>query len=137
VFESVEADISARIATSVRANPDADPLAVMRRGTRTWLDSCAEPEIHRIVLLDAPAVLGWERWTEIGNRHNMGLVSALLSHAMDVGRIPKQPVPPLAHTLLGAMREAALYLSRADNRKRARREVGAVVDRLIGGLAAP
>jgi AcrR family transcriptional regulator len=137
VFEAIEADVAVRLAAAAQKVPDPDPVAVMRRGVAVWLDACAEPEVHRIVLLDAPAVLGWERWTEIGNRHNMGLVQALLTHAMEVGRIPEQPVGPLGHTLLGALREGAMYLARADDQRQARIEVGAVIDRLLRGLTTP
>ncbi len=136
VFEAVEADVTERIGAAIAGGGLSDPLAVMRLGAHTWLQACAEPEIHRIVLLDAPAVLGWERWREIGNRHNMGLVLALLAHAIDVGRIPRQPVEPLAHTLLGALREAALYLALAQDRTQAANDVGAVIDTLINSLAA-
>jgi len=62
-------------------------------------------------------------------------VHALLAHAIEVGRLPQQPVPPLAHALLGALREAALYLVRADDPGQARIDVGAVIDRLINALA--
>lgn len=136
VFEAVEMGVAERIAAAVGGAGETDPIAVMRLGTNTWLDACAEPEIHRIALLDAPAVLGWERWTEIGNRHNMGLVQALIGHAIEVGRVPPQPVPPLAHTVLGALREAALYIARADDPVQARIDVGRVTDHLIGSLAA-
>jgi AcrR family transcriptional regulator len=137
VFESVEAEVTGRIGAAIASAGLSDPLAVMRLGAQTWLAASAEPEIHRIVLLDAPAVLGWERWREIGNRHNMGLVLALLAHAIEVGRIPAQPVEPLAHTLLGALREAALYLALAPNRTQAADDVGAVIDTLINSLGAP
>jgi AcrR family transcriptional regulator len=137
VFESVEAEVTGRIGAAIASAGLSDPLAVMRLGARTWLAASAEPEIHRIVLLDAPAVLGWERWREIGNRHNMGLVLALLAHAIEVGRIPAQPVEPLAHTLLGALREAALYLALAPDRTQAADDVGAVIDTLINSLGAP
>jgi AcrR family transcriptional regulator len=135
VFEAVEAQVTERIAAEIGAADQSDPLAVMKLGATTWLDACAEPEIHQIVLVDAPAVLGWARWTEIGNRYNMGLVRALLAHAIEVGRIPEQPVDATAHTLLGALREAALYLARADDRSQARQDTGVVIDRLIQALA--
>jgi AcrR family transcriptional regulator len=147
VFEAVEADITARIAAAVAAaaggpdGADLDPITAMRVGASTWLDACTEPEVQRIALLDAPAVLGWERWTEISNRYNIGLVQELLSHAIAVGRIPQQPVPPLAHALLGTVREAALYLVRAYDRAtdqaQARTDMGAVIDRMIEALAVP
>lgn len=136
-FEAVEMEVASRIAGAVSQSGATDPIAIMRLGTSAWLDACAEPEVHRIVLLDAPAVLGWERWTEIGNRHNMGLVQALIAHAIEVGRIPAQPVPPLAHTVLGALREAALYIARADDPVQARIDVGNVTDHLIQSLAEP
>ncbi|HZU47747.1 MAG TPA: TetR family transcriptional regulator [Mycobacterium sp.] len=135
VFEAVEAEVSQRIGEAVAAADQSDPLVVMRLGANTWLDACAEPEIHQIVLVDAPAVLGWARWTEIGNRYNIGLVRALLAHAIEVGRIPPQPLDATAHTLLGALREAALYLARADDHEQARRDTGAVIERLIQALA--
>jgi hypothetical protein len=37
--------------------------------------------------------------------------------------------------LLGALDEAALYVSRASDRDQARREMDAVCDRLINGIA--
>jgi hypothetical protein len=111
-----------------------DPIEVMRLGARFWLDACADPEIQRIVLVDAPAVLGWTRWTEIGNRYNTGLVRGLLTSAIETGRIPPQPVEATALTMLGAMREATLYVALAQNHNQARQEAGAVMDRLIGAL---
>jgi AcrR family transcriptional regulator len=137
VFEVVEAEVTARISAAVAAAEQTDPIAVMRLGASTWLNACAEPDIHRIVLLDAPAVLGWTRWRDIGNRHNIGLVQGLLTHAMEVGRIPPRPVEALAHILLGALREAALYLALAADRAQARQDVGGIVDQLIQTLERP
>lgn len=134
-FEEVEVETTARIGGAVDAAGATDPITAMKLGAATFLDVCAEPEMARIMLLDAPSVLGWERWTEISNQHNMGLVQALLAAGIEVGRIPDQPIPPLAHTLLGALREAALYLARAEDRSVARAEVGAVMNRFIQSIA--
>ena len=135
VFEALETDVAGRIAEAAGQEPDPDPIAIMRAGVAAWLDACAEPEVHRIMLTDAPAVLGWERWVEISNRYNMGLAQALLEAAMEVGRVPRQPVAPLAHTLIGAVREAAMYLARAADQRQARAEIGHVMDQLLRGLA--
>jgi AcrR family transcriptional regulator len=135
VFERVEAEVSVRIAEAAAAAQQSDPVELMRVGAHEWLDACADPEIHRIVLLEAPAVLGWSRWSDVANRYNIGLVRALLEQAIELGRIPSQPIDATAHTLLGAVREAALYLVRASDQEIARAEVGAVIDRMIAGLA--
>jgi hypothetical protein len=93
-----------------------------------------EPDVQRIALIDAPSVLGWETWREIGERYGLGLLQAALQHAMDTGALAKQPVRPLAHVLLGALDEAALVVARAEDPKRARRELGETIDRLLAGL---
>jgi AcrR family transcriptional regulator len=135
VFESVEAETTQRIAEGSLAGGAADPLEALRAGARQFLRECAEPEVERILLLDAPAVLGWERWRAIGMRHGLGLTTGVLQAGMDAGAIARQPVAPLAHLLLGALDEGAMYVARAADREAARAEVAAVVDRLLDGLA--
>jgi AcrR family transcriptional regulator len=136
VFETVEAEVIERIGAAIASARQSDPIAVMRLGASIWLDACGEPEIHRIALLDGPAVLGLARWREIGARYGMGLVQGVLAHAIEIGRVSRQPVAPLANILLGALREGALYLADAEDRMQARREIGAVIDRLIQSLEA-
>ncbi len=135
VFEQVEAETTQRIAEGALAAA-TDPLAALRAGSHAFLAVCAEPEIERIILLDAPAVLGWERWREIGFRHGLGLIVGVLQAGMDVGLIAQQPITPLAHLLLGAMDEGALYIARSQDPDTARAEVEQIIDRLIAGLAA-
>jgi AcrR family transcriptional regulator len=134
VYERVDGDMAARMGEVIAASNETDPMEIMRLGAGFWLDACADPEIHRIVLVDAPAVLGWTRWSEIGNRYNIGLVRDLLANAIETGRIPPQPVEATALTLLGAMREATLYVAGAQDRVQARRDAGEVIDRLIHSL---
>ena len=136
VFERVEGEVAARMGDAIGGAEHADPVEVMRLGAEFWLDACADDEIQRIVLVDAPAVLGWTRWTEIGDRYNIGLVRNLLTHAIEIGRIPPQPVEATAMTLLGAMREATLYIARAEDHDQARQDAGAVMNRIVNGLAA-
>ncbi len=134
VFEAVEAGVNARIAEA--GGGLTDPIELMEAGADAWLDACTEPEVQQIVLLDAPAVLGWERWREVAVRYSLGLVEALLDHAMETGRLSRQPVRPLAHVLIGALDEAALYVARADRPAKARDEMRTVVHQLIRALAA-
>jgi AcrR family transcriptional regulator len=135
VFEVVEAEMTRRIDAVVGKSGESDPIALMKLGAATWLDACAEPEVHRIVLIEASSVLGWQRWREISLRYGMGLVQSLVDYAISVGRIAEQPAEPLSHVLIGALDEAALYLAQAADPARARREVGAVIDRLVESLA--
>ncbi len=93
-----------------------------------------EPEVQQIALLDAPAVLGWEQWREIGARYGLGLIAALLEAGMESGEIRRQPVDPLAHALLGALDEVAMLVARAEDPATARAEAGQTLAGLISGL---
>jgi AcrR family transcriptional regulator len=133
VFEQVEREITERIAADVFAG-GGEPAAVLHDGIDAWLAACAEPEVHRIVLIDAPAALGWERWRAIGERYGVGLVEAAIQSLIDARALPDQPVRPLAHVLVGALEEAALYASRAEDREAATTEVRAALVALVDGL---
>ncbi len=134
VFEDVEREVTERIAAIVLRAGAADPVGAMLAGAEAFLDVCAEPEVERVVLIDAPSVLGWERWREIGQRYGLGLVEASLQAAIDAGELAPQPVRPLAHVLIGALDEAALYVARADDRDEARTEVGEILRRMLESL---
>src|SRR5262249_43913914 len=131
VLEAVEVDLTVRLVEAAAAGPVDDPAAALVAGADAWLDACAEPEVQRIVLLDGPAVLGWQGWRGVGLRHGLGLVTALLTEAMAAGDIPEQPIAPLAHVLIGALDEAALYVALAADPGRARAEVGTVLQRVV------
>ena len=50
--------------------------------------------------------------------------------------IPPQPIEATVLTILGAMREATLYVARAEDHDQARKDAGAVMNRLIRALDA-
>jgi hypothetical protein len=83
--------------------------------------------VQRIALLDAPSVLGWERWREIGRKYVFGLVQAALQDAVEQGEIPAQPLEPLAHLLLGASHEGAMLVARAHDGGETRRVVAGAI----------
>ncbi|MFG1932765.1 TetR/AcrR family transcriptional regulator [Mycobacterium sp. NPDC048908] len=135
VYEDVERDLVTDIARQIAQDQPADPLAAMRLGARLFLDRCSAPDVQRIVLIDAPAVLGWERWRAVGQKYGLGVIEGMLAQAVAEGAIPEQPLRPTAHVLLGALDEAALFVSRASEPDQARREMDVVCDRLISGIA--
>jgi AcrR family transcriptional regulator len=135
VYEEVEREIVTDISGQIMAARPRDPLEAMRVGARLFLDRCAAPDVQQIVLIDAPAVLGWERWRAVGIKYGLGVIEAILAHAIADGVIADQPLRPTAHVLLGALDEAALYISRATNPEQARKEMYAVCDRVISGIA--
>ena len=137
VLDQVEAEIAQRVADAVAGFDPADTTGMLVAGAAAWLDASTEPDLKRIVLLDGPSVLGWDRWREICLRHTVGLIAALLQDGIDRGALPPQPVKALTHVLVGAVDEAALYIAQADDAAAARADMDLVLHRLTLALAAP
>jgi AcrR family transcriptional regulator len=136
VLHSVGEMTNARVVAAVTAAGPDDPITAMQLGTAAFLDVCTEPGMARIMLIDAPAVLGAEIESDVSDS-DVGLVVQLLNRGIELGRIAPQPVMPLACILLGALREAAAFLARAPDPAAARDQVGAVLNRIIESVAAP
>jgi AcrR family transcriptional regulator len=132
VLEEEEQKLQGKVAeASLRAR---NPWEAFQLGCDAFLDACLDPAMNRIVLVDAPSVLGREAWREMDEKYGIGAVRAALRSVLDAGFIAPQPVDPLAHILLGALNEAALLIVHASDKTAARAEVGASLKRLMEGL---
>lgn len=136
VLDQAEAEIGRRVADAVTELDPADTVGILLAGAAAWLDASSEPDLQRIVLLDGPAVLGWQGWREICLRHTVGLVAALIQDGIDRGSIPPQPVEATTHVLVGAVDEAALYVAQSTDPAAARADAYDVIRRITLALAA-
>jgi AcrR family transcriptional regulator len=134
VIEIVETDAMQRLSAAVLAAEPASPAGALRIAADAWLQIATEPEIRRLVLLDAPAVLGWTAFRELNQRFGLGMTEQLLAAAIDAGELRDQPVRPLATVLLGAIDEAAMVIAAAEAPATAHAEVTRVVHDLLDGL---
>jgi AcrR family transcriptional regulator len=134
VLDDVEREVMARLVEAVEASEPDSPAAALRVAVDEWLQVCLDPEVHRLVLLDAPSVLGWARFRDLTRHYSLGLTEALLQEAIDAGQLTAQPTRPLAHILIGALDEGALVIATADDRDEAHREVHDVLHHLIDAL---
>lgn len=135
IYEQLERELVETITTSVVADA-SDPLDALRAGMRAFLAACEDPALQRIAMLDAPSVLGWERWREIGQRYGLGVIQEVLGEAIAAGLIDEQPVVPLAHLLMGAIDEGAMLIARADDGGLTREQVGASLERFLDALSS-
>lgn len=132
VFEQLEDEVTQHVARAALAG--ADPFEQFRLGSRAYLDACLDPAVQRVVLVEGPSVLGWERWQEVEQRYGYGLVVAGVEAAMAAGLVETQPVAPLAHVLFGALTEAGMVVARAEDPGAARAVMDEAMDRLLDGL---
>ena len=110
-----------------------DPLHAIELGIRTFLKVCTEPSTQRILLIEAPSVLGWPRWREMDAKYGFGLLKQALAAAMQAGLIGKQSVDVLTHILLGALTETALAVARSDHPAKARIEAERALIAMLAG----
>jgi AcrR family transcriptional regulator len=127
VLHETQEALVARVLADAAKGTDA--LDRLKRGCRAFLVACTDPEVQRIVLLDGPAVLGWEKWREIDSRYFGALFAQGLGQAMEERLLARRPVDPLVQLLLGASTEAAMVCARSRTPKK---ELAA----LMGGLEA-
>lgn len=128
VFEQLEDEIVNNLGRLI--GEGADDL--VPRALAAFLDICEQPEVRRIALTDAPAVLGWETWRAIEAEHGLGLLTVMLADSPAVSEAT--PAPVLAQLVLGAMTEAALLITHAGDPKAARQQAEASLLALFGGL---
>jgi AcrR family transcriptional regulator len=128
VFEAASAELAAQIPAEARKGKD--PLDRIARGTLKYLTGISGPPYRRILLIDGPVVLGWQRWREADQRHFGSLMQA--PHL--IGRLNARETQALGHLLTGAMTEAALICATADNPARTARDLTTAFIALLTGL---
>ena len=111
----------------------SDPLQAIERGIAAFLKVCTEPSVQGILLVDAPAVLGWPRWREMDAKYGFALLKQAMAGAMQVGLLRKQNVEVLTHILLGALTETAMVVARSDDPAKARLEAERALTTMLAG----
>jgi AcrR family transcriptional regulator len=132
VLESVEADISRKVIEATAGL--ADPMAALREGCLAWIRLAGDPVVRRIVLVDAPSVIGWQRWREVEERYAFGMLKAALEASAGPAGLRPALIDPFAHMLLASVNEIALVISRADDTAAATRMGEAAIDELLRRL---
>ncbi len=113
VLEGVAARVGKQLEAVERDAPD--PVAALRAGYLAWIRLAGDPVVQQTVLIDAPAVLGWQRWRELDEQGSLGWIKAALAYAADTGRIERRHIDVFAHIVLAAANEVALMIARADD----------------------
>jgi AcrR family transcriptional regulator len=134
VHEQMEEELVESIGAELVSAAATDPVEALRVGVRSFLDACTEPSFARITLVDAPAVLGWEDWRRIDEKHALRLVLLGLEGAMDAGVLRRQPARPLAQLMLATMGEAGLVVANSSDPVSTRAEIESALMAWLDGL---
>ena len=103
----------------------------LRAGCHLFLEACLDPSVRRILLLDGPAVLGWDAIREIEARHTLALLRDGLRAAAAEGQVAHRDIQTLAHLLFATLAEAGRLIAKAPHPHQELAGVAASVDRLL------
>jgi AcrR family transcriptional regulator len=139
LFEAVVAAVSDRVTAELaEAIRDClDPVDAMRTAALAWIGLAGDPVVQRIVLVDAPSVLGWDRWRAMDDGRTLGALRIMLQAVSDSGRLPAELVGPFAHMILAALDEITLVTARAADSNAAVAEARTAVEALLDRLLRP
>jgi AcrR family transcriptional regulator len=133
-FIEIEKNIFTRCVVASAAVGD-DPLAQMRAGIDAFLDACLEPRVQRILLLEGPSVLGWERSLRFDDPYcARRLLRAAVTGAVQAGLLPQGPAEPLTHVLYGALNQAGIVITGAADPVTERAAMGKALGDLVDSL---
>jgi AcrR family transcriptional regulator len=128
VYEVVERELLDAIAVS--AMEASDPVEMLRLGALAFLDAAATPEVRRISLLDAPAVIPVETRRALSEQYGLGMVRETLQAIEAEGRLLVGPTDALAPVLLAALHEAATVVADGGDVEPMRAVVLQLIDRV-------
>jgi AcrR family transcriptional regulator len=136
--EDVFAEVFVRTSSSAirkaigRIPSGAAPLDALVAGCLGWLDAVKDPAVLKILLVEGPTALGWERARTLEEATSLGLMRIAVKRAMDAKEIEVPSIDVSARLLNGLLAEAALLLQGASASRR--RDVCALVAVMVRGL---
>jgi AcrR family transcriptional regulator len=104
-------------------------------GCDAFLDACLDKGVQQIVVIDAPAVLGWEAVREIEFRYWLSTLIRRIEEAMADGTLAMRPPAPLAHLIFGALCEGSFVIAGASDQRAAMQQVRGEMRKLLRSLA--
>jgi AcrR family transcriptional regulator len=137
LFRAVHEEIVGEVTQLLRrrsGDGHTSAWALFRANSDIYLDAAStNPAYRQIVLIDGPAVMGWNAVSERrdGPTHR---IFQYLQDAMDEGAVEPQPVEPLGHLLSALGVASAMYVAHAEDPVEARRQISECSERLLSGL---
>lgn len=110
VLEGVQREVADKVEQA--ASTSEDVWQQLYLGCRAFVMAAVEERNKRIMLVDGPAILGWEEWRAMDQRHSMRLLRAQLQTMQEQGCFRQAPLEVTTYFISGGLNEMALWLAR-------------------------
>ncbi|WP_127794191.1 TetR/AcrR family transcriptional regulator [Agromyces sp. LHK192] len=137
LFRAVVEREQARVAEVVEsaADAEADVVEGFLAGCRAFLEASLAPGARRILLVDGPAVLGWDAWREGDADTSVRLLDEGIAELAAAGVIEDRSLATVGTMVSGALNEVAIADADADDPRARIDETVDVLRRMLRGLA--
>ncbi|MEF2245305.1 TetR/AcrR family transcriptional regulator [Paenibacillus sp. IITD108] len=109
VLEDVQREVAGRVESEAATSEDSWQQLYL--GCRAFIMAAVEENNRRIMLIDGPAILGWETWREMDKNHSMRLLREQLDIMQRQGDLQMVPLDVLTYFISGGLNEMALWLA--------------------------
>lgn len=137
VVEAVHAQVGEATLAAAKESGATEAHGLLKAAELAWIRLAGDAVVRRILLIDAPTVLGWRRWRALEEEYGLGMLKNVLQEAAEAGRVPAGLVEPFAHILLAAGNEMALAIALADDVPAAQATAEAAVEEFLTRLLRP
>lgn len=131
VFEDVQKEIAEHI--EKEAMKSEDLWQQLLDGCRAFLMAASDMRNHKVLLIDGPAVLGWDTFRKMDQKYSMSLLKAQLQLMQEHKLIKSVSPDSLTHCLSGAMNEAVLWIAEHPDQQQAINEVMETLESFLEG----
>ena len=128
IFDGLQGDGVSRVADAL-ADHD-DPWEQARAVLGVLLDVYTDAEYQAVVLKEAPAAFGWQRWRERYRDNFADVVSELIGSFVAAGLVKHSPVM-LTATMNGALTELSFEIARSNDPPHTRALALALLDEMM------
>ena len=136
LFQAVAEALEVELVTVAAAATGETPWAGLRAGLHALIDHCASDDIRRILLIEAPQVIGPAAWREIELRYAYGAMRGVLAALIEADVLIRVPVDFVARAILALLGEAAAEVADRPRDAPERAEVLAAFDAMLDALEA-
>ncbi|MDQ6420562.1 TetR/AcrR family transcriptional regulator [Paenibacillus sp. LHD-117] len=132
VLEAVQREVAERVEREASASEDVWQQLFL--GCRAFVMAAVEERNKRIMLIDGPAILGWEIWRAMDEEHSMSMLREQLETMQRLGSFGAISLHALTHFISGALNETTLWLANESIRPEATEEAMKVVAFALEGM---
>ncbi|WP_025027784.1 TetR/AcrR family transcriptional regulator [Caldalkalibacillus mannanilyticus] len=133
LFQAVVEELQKNVANEVEkaAILHEDNWQALIDGSMAFIRTMLNEEYRRILIVDAPTVLGWNMWEEIDDKHSERHLKDHLTRMHEMGELKDISIDALSSILSGSMNEAVMWIGKKKDIDTAINEASVIIEHIL------